>query len=70
MGVLPVNKKKREIFQITEQNHKCLWLLYLSAIWNIPLNFKNNGADNRTWTYDLLITNEPLYQLSYAGMTT
>ena len=28
------------------------------------------GADNRTWTYDLLITNEPLYQLSYAGMTT
>lgn len=30
----------------------------------------NTGADNKTRTYDLLITNEPLYQLSYAGMTT
>ena len=29
----------------------------------------NTGADNRTRTYDLLITNEPLYQLSYTGMS-
>ena len=27
------------------------------------------GADNRIRTYDLLITNEPLYQLSYIGAT-
>ena len=26
------------------------------------------GADNRIRTYDLLITNEPLYQLSYTSM--
>lgn len=28
------------------------------------------GADNRIRTYDLLITNEPLYQLSYTGVFT
>lgn len=26
------------------------------------------GADNRSRTYDLLITNELLYQLSYVGV--
>ena len=27
------------------------------------------GAGNRTWTYNLLITNQLLYQLSYASMS-
>ena len=27
-----------------------------------------HGAGDRTWTYDPLITNEMLYQLSYTGM--
>ena len=29
-----------------------------------------NGADNRSRTYDLLITNELLYQLSYVGLNS
>ena len=36
----------------------------------IPPNliFKNNnGAGNRTWTHNLLITSQLLYQLSYSG---
>ncbi len=32
--------------------------------------FDFTGADNRIRTYDLLITNEPLYQLSYTGVFT
>ena len=31
---------------------------------------KGNGAGNRNRTYDLRITNAPLYQLSYSGIRT
>lgn len=30
--------------------------------------YRRGGADNRIRTNDLLITNEPLYQLSYTGI--
>jgi hypothetical protein len=33
----------------------------------VDLRKPGNGADNRSRTYDLLITNELLYQLSYIG---
>ena len=36
----------------------------------VPLGSFTYGADNRIRTYDLLITNEPLYQLSYTSMDT
>lgn len=32
--------------------------------------FLLTGADNRSRTYDLLITNELLYQLSYVGLNS
>ena len=32
------------------------------------LSLQKNGAGNRTWTHNLLITSQLLYQLSYSGM--
>ena len=34
---------------------------------NFPQPLENNGAGERGRTSDLLITNQPLYRLSYAG---
>ncbi|GAC43589.1 hypothetical protein PPOP_2975 [Paenibacillus popilliae ATCC 14706] len=36
--------------------------------WLIPNNVQCDGAGDRSRTHDLLITSQPLYQLSYTGL--
>ena len=42
-----------------------VWPLRYPSKFNFLKN--NNGAGNRTWTHNLLITSQLLYQLSYSG---
>ena len=37
-------------------------------VWPLRYPSKKNGAENRNWTRNLLITSQLLYQLSYSGM--
>ena len=47
---------------------KSLWEIEESVQIGKPKTGEGNGAEGRTRTDDLLITNQLLYQLSYFGM--
>ena len=52
-----------------DSNHRTQWeQIYSLSRLASSLPLQKNGAENRTWTRNLLITNQLLYQLSYFGI--
>ena len=52
-----------------DSNHRTQWeQIYSLSRLASSLPLQKNGAETRTWTRNLLITSQLLYQLSYFGM--
>ena len=51
-----------------DSNHRTQWeQIYSLSRLASSLPLQKNGAETRTWTRNLLITSQLLYQLSYSG---
>ena len=51
-----------------ESNHRTRRNRFtVCRVWPLRYPSKQSGAGNRTWTHNLLITSQLLYQLSYSG---
>lgn len=61
-------KPEESPFQSRVQPRKTQHVKLILTACNEPTIMKINGAGDKTRTYDLMITNQLLYQLSYTGL--